>query len=142
MKISVVADASVWVSHLRTHDINHEASRQWIEQYLSKEGHFVATTLLLIEVAAAISRRTNNPAIARGAIQTLREISSVHLVSLNSVLVQASIDIAADLQLRTGDATYVAVANLYSIALVSWDKEQLQRARSLIPTYTPENFPL
>ena len=59
---------------------------------------------------------------------------------MDSALVQAAVDAATDLQLRAGDAIYVALAHQMNIPLVSWDKEQLQRARSLIATYTPENY--
>jgi len=54
--------------------------------------------------------------------------------------VQAAVTIAADLQLRAGDATYVAVAHQLNIPLISWDKKQLQRAESLVSTYTPDNY--
>jgi predicted nucleic acid-binding protein len=45
--------------------------------------------------------------------------------------------LAADLQLRGPDATYVAVAHHLNIPLVTWDKEQLHRAARLIATSTP-----
>ena len=35
---------------------------------------------------------------------------------------------------------YVALAHQLNIPLVSWDKEQIQKASSLITTYTPENY--
>ena len=60
---------------------------------------------------------------------------------LDSVLVRSAVDIASDLQLRAGDATYVAVAYKLKIPLVSWDKEQLQRGGNLIATYTPGTYP-
>ena len=59
---------------------------------------------------------------------------------LDDTLVWAAVEVAADLKLRTGDATYVAVAHQLNIPLVSWDKEQLQRAGSLVSTYTPDNY--
>ena len=55
-------------------------------------------------------------------------------------LVQIAIDVATDLQLRAGDAIYVALAHQLNIPLVSWDKEQLQKASTLVTTYTPENY--
>jgi hypothetical protein len=48
---------------------------------------------------------------------------------------------AADLQLRAGDASYVTLARQLNIPLVSWDREQLQKAGSLIATCTPGNYP-
>ena len=64
----------------------------------------------------------------------------MQFVPMDSALVQAAIDAATNLQLRAGDAIYVALAHQMNIPLVSWDKEQLQRAGRLITTYTPENY--
>ena len=133
-------DASVWVSWLRPSDVNHVASGIWIEQYIAREGLMVEPALLLIEVAASISRQTGQALRAKEAINTLRSISKIHIVPLDSALLQAAVDAAIDLQLRAGDSIYAALANQLNIPLVSWDKEQLQRARSITVTYTPESY--
>jgi predicted nucleic acid-binding protein len=65
---------------------------------------------------------------------------TVHLVPIDTVLIQAAVEVATDLQLRAGDAIYVALAHQLNIPLVSWDREQLQRAESLVSTYTPDNY--
>jgi predicted nucleic acid-binding protein len=143
MHAEVVVDASVWVSSFRPEDVNHAASRFWAEQYNIKGGLLVAPMLLLIEVAAAISRRTGDPTLAKEAIKKLESASSmhtVHLVPIDTVLIQAAVEVATDLQLRAGDAIYVALAHQLNIPLVSWDREQLQRAESLVSTYTPDNY--
>jgi predicted nucleic acid-binding protein len=140
MNASVVLDASVWVSWLRPPDINHEASEIWLDQYIARDGLLVEPALLLIEVAASISRQTGQAMRAKEAINTLRSISKIQIVPLDSVLVQVAVDAAIDLQLRAGDSIYVALAHRLNIPLVSWDKEQLQRARSLIVTFTPDSY--
>ena len=140
MYASVVLDASVWVSWLRSPDIKHEASEIWLDQYIAREGLLVEPALLLIEVAASVSRQTGQAMRAKEAINTLRSISKIQIVPLDSVLVQVAVDAAIDLQLRAGDSIYVALAHRLNIPLVSWDKEQLQRARSLIVTFTPDSY--
>ena len=140
MYASVVLDASVWVSWLRPSDINHGASKIWLDQYIARDGLLVEPALLLIEVAASISRQTGQAMRAKEAINTLRSISKIQIVPLDSVLVQVAVDTAIDLQLRAGDSIYVALAHRLNIPLVSWDKEQLQRARSLIVTFTPDSY--
>ena len=121
-------------------DINHEASEIWLDQYIAREGLLVEPALLLIEVAASVSRQTGQAMRAKEAINTLRSISKIQIVPLDSVLVQVAVDAAIDLQLRAGDSIYVALAHRLNIPLVSWDKEQLQRARSLIVTFTPDSY--
>ena len=112
----------------------------WLDQYIAREGLLVEPALLLIEVAASVSRQTGQAMRAKEAINTLRSISKIHIVPLDSVLVQVAVDAAIDLQLRAGDSIYVALAHRLNIPLVSWDKEQLQRARSLIATFTPDSY--
>ncbi len=63
---------------------------------------------------------------------------SIH--PLSTALLQAAIDISADLRLRGSDAIFVALAHQLSIPLVSWDREQFQRASPLIETYTPDAY--
>lgn len=140
MSSTVVIDASVWVSQWRPQDANHDASRLWIERYAAEGGRLVASSFLSIEVAAAISRRTGDPSLAKEAVSKLHSFDAMHFVLLDSALVQAAIDVATDLQLRAGDAIYVALAHQMNIPMVSWDKEQLQRAGRLITTYTPEGY--
>jgi predicted nucleic acid-binding protein len=94
----------------------------------------------LTEVAAAIARNTGRADLAKEAVKNLTNPNTVRLVPLDAQLIQASIDIAADLQLRAAGAIYVAVAHQMNIPLISWDKEQLSRASSLIKTYTPNSY--
>lgn len=136
----VVVDASVWVSRLITSDVNYDASHLWMEQYKIAKGLLVAPAVLLIEVAAAISRQTGRSDLAKEVVTNLSSLSTMRLVPLDSQLVQISVNIAADLQLRAADAVYVAVANQLNIPLVSWDREQLHRASGLITTYTPDSY--
>lgn len=142
MNAMVVVDASVWVSWLRLPDVNHNASHLWIEHYITKGGMLVAPTLLAIEVevAASISRQTGQIVQAKEAVKSLYSLNAMCVISIDLTLVQTAVDIAADLQLRAGDVTYVAVAHQLGISLVSWDKEQLERSSRLITTYTPDTY--
>lgn len=140
MDTTVVLDASVWVSWFIVWDANYNASRLWMERYITAGGQLVAPAFLLIEVAAAISRRTRQPTVARRIIRNLYGVPAMHFRSPDPPLFWATVEVAADLQLRAGDAIYVALAHQLNIPLVSWDREQLERARSLTTTYTPRNY--
>lgn len=140
MNTSVVVDASVWVSWLITSDVNHSASLLWIERYIAEGGFLVAPELMLIEVAASLSRQTRDATLAKETVKNLNAASEIQIEPIDKTLVHTAIDVAADLQLRAGDATYVAIAHQLNIPLVTWDKEQLLKARSLITTYTPNEY--
>ena len=140
MDAAVVVDASVWVSGFISEDVNYNASRLWIERYIAEAGLLIAPAFLLVEVAAAVSRQAGHPALGREAIRTLYYVSGMRFMSLDAAFVWEAVEVAADLQLRAGDATYVAVARRLNIPLVSWDKEQLQRTANVITTYKPSNY--
>jgi predicted nucleic acid-binding protein len=111
-----------------------------MEQYIANSGFLVAPAILLVEVAASISRQTGQIIQAREAINQLRAISKIQITAMDSVLVQKAVDVAINLQLRAGDAIYVALARQLNIPLISWDKEQLQKASTIITTYTPDTY--
>jgi predicted nucleic acid-binding protein len=138
---SVVIDASALVSWIVSDDANHDASHIWMKRYRATGGLLVAPAFAMIEVAAAIARQSRQPALAKAVIKDLYSVRTLRIVPLNSVLVGSAIDIASDLQMRAGDATYVAVAYNLKIPLVSWDKEQLQKGGNLISAFTPSTYP-
>jgi predicted nucleic acid-binding protein len=140
MEKAVVVDASVWVSRLIPSDVNYDASHLWMEQYKTTKKLMVSPAILLIEVAAAISRQTGRPELAKEAISNLNGLSTIRIIPLDDKLLHLSINIAADLQLRAADAIYVAVALELNIPLVSWDKEQLRKASGRLTTYTPDTY--
>ncbi len=140
METAVVIDASVWVSWFIGWDANHNASHVWMQRYITGGGQLVAPAFLLIEVAAAISRQIRQPLVTRDMIRNLYNVPAMHFRSPDLPLFWSTIEIAADLQLRAGDAIYVALARRFNLPLVSWDREQVERARGLTTTYTPSNY--
>jgi len=111
-----------------------------MEQFIHRNGQLASPSMLLTEVAASISRLTGQALQAKEAITTLNAISKIRIFPMDASLVQIAIDTATDLQLRAGDAIHVALAHQLNIPLVSWDKEQPQKASTLITTYTPETY--
>lgn len=138
---AVVIDASVWASRLMPQDSNHTASIQWMRKYTAIGGLLVAPAFLLIEVSAAITKQTGQATDGKAAVNHIYYVSQMRLVQLDPPLIQAAADIAADMHLISGDAIYVTVADQMDIPLVSWDKQQIQRASGRLTCFTPDNFP-
>lgn len=141
MPAVVVIDASVWVSMFIPQDVYQAPSRLWLENYTTGGGFLTAPAFLLVEVAAAIARRTQQVLLAQQAVQYLTTFGSLQLVTIDSLLIKDAIDAAINSRLRAGDAIYVALAQQLGIPLVSWDNEQLRRAGATVVTYTPDNYP-
>lgn len=133
-----VIDASVWVGRLVAGDIHYAPSRRWIEAYTARGGLLVAPVLLLAEVAGAISRRLGSAQWADRAVETLLQVPTLRLVPLDPPLGRASARLAAELGLRGADATYVAVAEALGVPLVTWDRQQRERAARRVSVLTPD----
>jgi predicted nucleic acid-binding protein len=85
-----VVDASVWVSVFVPQDVNHRASRRWLERYVDGGGIVVEPALLLAEVTGAIARRTDRPALAQRTLLRIMAFPTLRLLSVDRQLGQAA----------------------------------------------------
>jgi predicted nucleic acid-binding protein len=136
----LVVDGSVWVSRYLPAEETHDASREWLESYFRAGGQLVEPMLLLVELAAAISRRTGDADVAMETAERLTRLRSIRFVSVDQRLGVMATRIAADRRLRGADAIYAAVARRLGIPLLTWDREQLERASGFIRVGTPDEI--
>lgn len=134
----MVVDASVVVSRLVSHDVNHEASRRWLTRHVAEGGLVIAPTLLLPEVAGAVSRRTGEPRLARRAVEAVLRVPGLRLISVDDVLARTAAALAGRLRVRGADAVYIAIAANLGLSLVTWDIEQRDRGTRLVEVLIPE----
>ena len=136
-----VTDASVWVSRFLNDDAFHVASLAWLTRMISEGRPLVAPASMLAEVAGAITRRTGTTQLGYEVVQRIRRAPSLQLVAIDADLGNYAAEIASSYRLRGADAMYVAVAQRLQLPLVSWDKEQIERAAGLIPASEPASGP-
>jgi len=137
----MVIDASVWVSSLISQDTHHLVSTNWLSQRLAGGDTLVVPTLTLAEVAGAISRRTGVISLGRQSAEQILNAPSLRLIGLDLELSAEAAEVAANLQLRGGDAVYVAVARSLGVPLVTWDQELHVRASGFVEVVYPEARP-
>jgi predicted nucleic acid-binding protein len=137
---SVVVDASVWASLLMPPDPNHVASVAWYSTYITARGLIVVPEVMLVELAAALVRQTQQPTTVKQTVRGLYH-SVLKIAAADTNLLQLAMELAADLRLKGADAMYVALAHQLGVPLISWDKEQLQRSSSSIETFAPDSYP-
>jgi len=125
------------VSALVASELNHPASRRWLAERDRAGEILVAPTLLIPEVAAAIARRSGRSTLGKRAVAALLRLPNLRIVDLDAELAEEAGQIAANRRLRGADAVYVALARRLEIALVSWDQEQVERARGLVEIVEP-----
>jgi predicted nucleic acid-binding protein len=123
----VVVDASVWVARLVPQDANHSAARRWMQVQREENTLLVSPSLLLPEVAGAITRRTGQSALAAQAIAALEKLPGLRLIEMERELVAAAAELAAQLGLRGADAVYVAAAEYLKLPLCTLDEDQAHR---------------
>jgi predicted nucleic acid-binding protein len=97
----------------------------------------VAPAILLPEVAAAVARGADDPALARRVLEQLVSAGLVELVAVTVALVEQAARIAADQRIRGCDAVYVALADQLADCLVSLDRQQLERAAGRVAVLAP-----
>ena len=134
---AAVVDASMWVAYLVPGDVFHARSRAWFSAARSQGVTFVAPALLLVEVAAALARRTGDGHLAHRAAKAVETLPDLRLVPLDAALTPIAVDAAAQLRVRGADAVYIAVAARLGIPLVTLDQEQARRAQAWVSVLVP-----
>ncbi len=118
-----VIDASVFLNAFNPTETGSQVSKEMLARLQVQAVPLIAPTLLLPEVAAALSRLPN-----------------LVLVSLDQMLAQQALDIAALYRLRGNDAVYAAVAQRFACHLVALDHQQHDRLAVLLKTHYPEEL--
>ncbi|HSN78120.1 MAG TPA: type II toxin-antitoxin system VapC family toxin [Anaerolineae bacterium] len=132
-----VIDASVYIALINVDEAGHAASWRWYIQTVRSGEHIFAPTIILGEVAAALSRGLNDSDLAHRAVRRLERSRAVELVSVTIILGKAAALVAADHRIKGCDAVYVALAQLRGEYLVTLDRQQLERGSLVVETRQP-----
>ena len=130
-------DASVWVNGFDQREPGHESSRQLLGLLGTASTPIVVPNLVLVEVAAAISRTRHNPVQAQAFAVALNNLPNVTVIPLDDIMVRQALALAAQHGLRGADAVYAAVAAQAGCTLITLDNEQLTRLVGVVETHTP-----
>lgn len=129
-------DASVWIAAQDPADPFCTRSRLFF-------GHTVAAGIIVqiptfarVEVACALARKLRNAAQGERLANLVFKTAGAKEQPVNSMLLAKALALGTTKFLRGADAIYAATAEIIGCALVSWDKEHLQRAGAL----TPDNW--
>lgn len=97
----------------------------------------IVPTLLLPEIAAAISRGRADAALAREFANRVGQLPNLMLIPLDATLSRQAVEIAAGYGLRGSDAVYAAVAQRFGSKLLTLDREQHDRVAAVLTTRYP-----
>ena len=132
-----VIDASVYITMLDESDLEHANCLAWFAAAAEAGEPILAPSLILSEIAAAISRGRDDSALAKEAVRLLEQSVVVQLVAVTSELAHRAATIAADQRVRGADAIYLALAQQLDEPLVTLDRQQLLRGAAIARTQRP-----
>lgn len=130
-------DASVFLNAFNPAEAGHAESNRLLALLQNQSLPIIVPTLVLPEVAAAISRVRGDAALARSFADQLSHLPNLLLVNLDTTLAQQAADAAAQHRLRGSDAVYAAVALRFGTVLVTLDREQHDRLTKVLTAYYP-----
>ena len=130
-------DASVFLNAFNPYEVGHEESHRLLARLQEQAVPIIVPTLLLPEVAAAVSRGREDEDLAREFAATLSRLPHLLLVPLDTTLAQQAADVAAQYRLRGSDAVYAAVALRFGSTLVTLDQKQRERFAEALTVHYP-----
>ena len=133
----VTLDSSVIVSALRKEEEHYLVCQNILEKV--KDGFYIAVEpyTVLVEIAAAIKRRTGSQKLSARVIKDLLAIDTVHFLDLDSTRTKQAIEIAQHFGVRGMDAIVIQIAEEFSATLISLDIEMLKNIKSLVKITEP-----
>jgi len=128
----VTVDSSVIVSSLLTGESRHkEAIKIW-EDVLKGKKYAIMPFSVLVEVVAAIRRRTGSEKLAKEVKKELINAGNTTFVIIDDRAAIEAADIAAKTGLRGMDAIVVQVAKDFDAELISFDNDMMKKAKSVL----------
>lgn len=132
-----VIDASVYVALINAKEEHHATSWEWFEGAQASPESIIAPAILLAEVASALSRGVCDSALAHRAVAHIKRAGIIEVTPVTLPIAELAASIAADYHIRGCDAIYVATAKQFGETLITLDRQQLERAVSVVDTRMP-----
>ena len=136
----ICLDSSVIVAALRKQEVHHNVARNILEKV--KNGEYIAIEpyIVLVEIVAAIKRRTGSIELANRVKDDLLAINNINFTDLESIRADAAAEIAINMGVRGMDAIVIQIAKEFGIPLISLDMEMIEKSRSFVDVRFADEF--
>ena len=130
--MDICLDSSVIVTALRKQEKSHLAAKDVLRKV--KDGSHIAIEpyTVLIEVTAALKRRTGSKELALRVRNDLLAINTIRFMGFDAESAADAAEIAAEIGVRGMDAIVIQVAKEFDIPLVTLDQEMLEKAKLVV----------
>lgn len=132
MAITLTLDSSVIIAALREQEKKHRECITLLEKIKNAEYVAVEPYTTLVEIVAAIRRRTGSKQLAERVKNNLQEIDSIYFLDLESNRANEASDIAKKSGMRGMDAIVVQITKEFNATLVSLDDEMIAKAEGIV----------
>jgi predicted nucleic acid-binding protein len=122
----------VIVAALRRQEKDHLPALKLLRSIKDQEHIAIEPYTVLVEVAAAIRRRTGSKELAIRVKDDLLALGTFRFVDLDAVSSSSAAGIAADIGVRGMDAIVIQVAKEFGIPLVTLDVEIIEKAKGIV----------
>jgi predicted nucleic acid-binding protein len=136
----ITIDASVLVAAGSPEDPMRRNAAEFLVAALESGEPIHQPTLTLVEVSAAVARRTGNAHLARETGLALLAMPGLVLHALDLDASAEAAALAGRLQLRGADAVYAATALRHGATLVTLDDELRSRSSTLVDAVRPSEW--
>jgi predicted nucleic acid-binding protein len=124
----ITIDSSVVIASLLKSEPRHKEALKIWEKVLSGKNIAIMPYSVLVEIVAAVRRRTGSEELALDVKKELMSIDALSFVVLDDESAEHAADIAARTGVRGMDALVIQVADEYGATLISFDQEMIRKA--------------
>ncbi len=128
----ITIDSSVIIAALLDKEKKHNECWNLLEKVKNGEYIAIEPLIVLVEIVAAIKRRTGSSRLAERVKEDICDINSIVFLDIVSRRAHQAADIAKEIGVRGMDAIVIQTAREFNIPLVSLDREMLERSKSII----------
>ena len=133
-------DSSIIIAALREQEEKHDICLGVLEKI--KNGEYIAIEpyIVLVEVTAAIRRRTGSKKLAEKVRFYLKDIDSIHFLELESYRAEEASKVAEELSVRRMNAIVIQIAKEFNSVLLTLDNEMAEKAKDFVYIGKIEEF--
>ena len=136
----ITIDSSVFVSAARQGEIGNVESTTFLAWVREFRPRLFLPTLLLAEVATALSRTGSAAGLAQQYALAIGQLPNTVLVALDEGLARQAAALGAQHKLRGADSVFLASAAVFAAELVTLDRQQRERGSPIVQTLSPAEF--